>query len=1107
MSVATEDLNLTSNRDVYELLDYMSFWKESDQTLTIETVSDPANQHHFKALKGSHTRFGFRQSAVWARLQIHNSCLENLWFIVLGDSINMRTADRIDLYKPNPNGGFDQFKDGEDIPLDQTMIPQRAKPTFWIHINTGQTQTFYLRIQDEGLATLPLVLGNKRAGEKKTGDFLWFSILGAFGFFIVYNLLLYTTLKDRVFLYFSLMLVSIPLFYFASKLSFFAPNLDCWWDNRIKETTRIFYRMGWLLLTKNYFQLKEPNDWLNKWINGLITWVLILSIALFLLPYNWVAWVSTISRVIVTLSFLSISIIAWRRGFDAGIYYIMAVSLVFLQVCMGSLNDLGFIFSSTYQNLMSSLFFFLLSLFFCSLALIDRHNILSRQMLSAQKRSMESLKQSEQAKDEFLANTSHELRTPLHGIIGLCENLLIHGKKNIQATWDQDLNIIIHCTRRLSTLVDDILDFTRIRQGNIRMTIRPVDIESVLKLTLTLCRPLIGEKKIQLRMDTQKKLPPILADENRLQQILLNLIKNAIKFTQEGEIVISAVEQGSFLKINVQDTGIGIPETKHTEIFNRFVQIDSAIDRKYGGVGLGLAITRQLVELQKGEITVSNADDGGACFSFTLPLADKSAIIKQTVQPILDTDNVNMANTQPSIVPLPELPKTPPANDGICILIVDDEPISLHALHNHLSTAAYQVYAAPDVDTARKLMRTYSFDLAVLDIMMPHTNGYEFCQELRQTFNPTELPVIMLTARTQPEDLLRGFECGANDYLTKPVERRELLTRIQTSLKLKSLVDLLRENKGLKEEIVRRRRAEHSLEGANRQLAALLNLWESALILVDGQDRVLYNNEHAEKLFGYPSHSLVNRSLQQVFPKEKGIIPKKNINILFETQDTTLMRSQNSQFTTQTPDGRTLKVETLATPITVDDQTIWALIFRDIKESEDKAKVLSDEQAALALAQHQKKIQALQEAFGSALKYLDQEGQQLNDELTQIDCSLVDKLRNMPQETLEQHYRKTLVTLMTETITCWTQIAGTDKIALAEQSGIWRTYLDVSTYKTRTLDKYLNTDKLPKNPRWKDVLKTIDFVTATCGQDHPAVKNLNTSLLQFKTVLKAKQFV
>ncbi|MCT7988681.1 MASE1 domain-containing protein [Laspinema sp. D6] len=394
-------------------------------------------------------------------------------------------------------------------------------------------------------------------------------------------------------------------------------------------------------------------------------------------------------------------------------------------------------------------------------------------------------------KDEFLANTSHELRTPLNGIIGIAESLIDGATGELPLTTRANLAMISSSGRRLSNLVNDLLDFSKLKHKTLDLQLKPIDLRSLVEIVLTLSLPLVGHKNLRLLNNISLDLPAVTADENRLQQILHNLIGNAIKFTETGTIEISAqrlsgdnslenLSSFSQVEITITDTGIGIAEDKLERIFESFEQAEGSTGRRYGGTGVGLAIAKQLVELHGGQIGVKSRLGEGSKFSFTLPISGEKAENPSETLPLLKqfvTADLNPEPLEPRVIA---------SHHGSAkLLIVDDEPINLQVLVNMLSLQNYTLIQAKNgIDALEILNKGFKPDLVLLDVMMPKMTGYEVTQKIRETWHASELPVLLLTAKNQLSDLVAGFEAGANDYLTKPVEKDELLARIKTHLNL-----------------------------------------------------------------------------------------------------------------------------------------------------------------------------------------------------------------------------------------------------------------------------------------------------------------------------------
>lgn len=412
--------------------------------------------------------------------------------------------------------------------------------------------------------------------------------------------------------------------------------------------------------------------------------------------------------------------------------------------------------------------------------------VYEQQKVEQERAVVKKLKEVDRLKDEFLANTSHELRTPLNGIIGLAQSLIdgVSGRLNDAAV--KDLRLIVTSGRRLAALVDDILDFSKLKNKGLQLRKHPVDLHVLVDVVLSLSKPLIGNRAIALHNSVPEQTL-VLADEDRLQQILHNLVGNAVKFTESGHVTVSARWCGEWLEVVVSDTGIGIPSDQFETIFESFQQGQGSIERLYGGTGLGLSVTKKLVELHGGSIRVQSQVAEGSVFTFTLPrgeVGEASSAPEETV-PVTRSGLADMLPPGESH----DRDITGSQGDGSLvqgrgahILIVDDEPVNLKVLHNMLALNDFRVTQASQGVQALAEVEKGDVDLVILDVMMPRLSGYDTCRQIRQKYTAQELPIILLTARTRTEDLLAGFDAGANDYLTKPVSKEELLARVSTHL-------------------------------------------------------------------------------------------------------------------------------------------------------------------------------------------------------------------------------------------------------------------------------------------------------------------------------------
>lgn len=408
-----------------------------------------------------------------------------------------------------------------------------------------------------------------------------------------------------------------------------------------------------------------------------------------------------------------------------------------------------------------------------------------------QRELLRHMQRMDKIKDEFLANTSHELYTPLNGIIGIAESMVDGAAGSLETHVKDNLDVIVSCGKRMASLVGDILDFAKLKNKDLQLDLAPCNLEKVVADVSNLFHPLMENQPVALQIQIEPSpFPAVFCDENRVVQILHNLVGNALKFTKEGTITIQVSRDESFAEVAVIDTGIGIDAAHHRDIFNSFEQVDGSSTRSYGGTGLGLAITKRLVELQGGSIGVESQLGEGATFRFTIPLANQDVLdleadahAPKNQRDLFHLREALMAASSPLSSPLIE------EKTAVRILVSDDDAVNLQVLLNQLTMRGYMVTtAATGEETLDILERDPHYDLVLLDVMMPDISGFEVCRLIRRRRSLYDLPILMLTAKSRPEDCRMGLEQGANDYVTKPFDKEELIARVQNLLTLKQAV-------------------------------------------------------------------------------------------------------------------------------------------------------------------------------------------------------------------------------------------------------------------------------------------------------------------------------
>ncbi|GAL10580.1 chitin catabolic cascade sensor histidine kinase ChiS [Vibrio astriarenae] len=679
--------------------------------------------------------------------------------------------------------------------------------------------------------------------------------------------------------------------------------------------------------------------------------------------------------------------------------------------------------------------------------LIKSQNEELEENLSIIKKQNEDLQLANKLKDEFLATTSHELRTPLHGMVGIAEALISGANGPISADHRYQLDIIVSSGQRLSNLVDDLLDYHKMRYGTLDIETSAVNLASATRLVLELSNHLLGNKSIRIINQVDESLW-IDADPQRLEQVLYNLVGNAIKYTSEGKIVISACEVDDNIRVQVVDTGQGIPSEQLEHIFEPLTQAGKDSTHYRQGAGLGLSISRQLVELMRGALFVSSQPMVGTTMSFTLPKADTAQIeqaIQQPAQPHFDA---------PTIIELEQQTPTVSVNDDSpVILIADDEPVNVRVLDSFLRLEGYQVITATDGKQALTMVEQHQPDLLLLDIMMPELNGYEVCTELRKSYDHAQLPIIMLTALNQTEDKLKGFDVGANDFLSKPFNKPELAARIVAHLQASKAEERRQQNDRLQQELKLRLVAEANLLETQGRLLEQLECAPEAILCIKDDLKVKFANEAASRLFKR-SHEQLLRSNAEDFiaPKYLNIDQERfcgDIDIFVE--DT---RQSISSDVLTLPEGSGLR----------------SMYIFNVGGGVNANRIYNLESAVEALTSY---------AFEGDKEKL-QQLQGLGGEFTELAARAM-KSNQSKQDIM----REVLVDAMTNGLDYWESATGQTKFTFAEESGLWRVYLDRSTLQTRTLDKYLRIETLPKTPRWRTVLNSLDYILEHCASETP----------------------
>jgi signal transduction histidine kinase/CheY-like chemotaxis protein len=388
-----------------------------------------------------------------------------------------------------------------------------------------------------------------------------------------------------------------------------------------------------------------------------------------------------------------------------------------------------------------------------------------KQLLDIERTARLEAERTSRMKDEFLATLSHELRTPLNAILGWTQ--LLKRDQQDPEMLSEAISVIERNVRVQNQLIEDLLDMSRIISGNLRLDVQRVKLPEIINAAMEAVKPTAETKGVRLEKVIDRLVGPVSGDPGRLQQVLWNLLTNAIKFTPKGgKVRVLAEGKQSYVEISVTDTGEGIIRDFLPHLFERFSQADGSAKRKHRGLGLGLSIVKNLVEMHGGTVQANSRGEGqGATFIIHLPLhaLESSEGEESTPHPRMSLSDLSVGCERPNL-------------RGVKVLVVEDEADAREFIRRFLVECEALPAVAASVAEAQKLLLTFKPDVIVSDIGMPQKDGYEFIRDVRKQGLTT--PAVALSAYVRAEDRIRSAQTGYQTHLAKPVEPAELLAVI-----------------------------------------------------------------------------------------------------------------------------------------------------------------------------------------------------------------------------------------------------------------------------------------------------------------------------------------
>lgn len=917
----------------------------------------------------------------------------------------------------------------------------------------------------------------------------------------LYHLLLYHIRpQDRSTLYFGLFCLDLGIWYLASNsaeyfLLDFLPMLNMQSLSRIDFIT---YYLS-VPMAMMFFHTNFPRESINFMLRLFQTTAGVFSLVVLFTPIHIYLHTLTvympISLVAVGYALIIFTKAVYNKR-EGSAWFLAGITVFALTVVNDCLYakrwvQTGYILPLGVLALIISHAFVLASRFFKAFSTVET---LSRDLTEKNV----ALTRMDRVKDEFLANTSHELRTPLNGIIGLTESLIDGVAGKLPRKAHHNLSLVAAGARRLTHLINDILDISKMKHSDIRIKQAPVDIRAAVDTVLALTAQLVQGRPLELTSRIPDHIGCVIGDEDRIQQILFNLTGNAVKFTDQGEVIVSAAKNHDMMEIAVSDTGPGIPEEMHERIFESFEQADASETRHHGGTGLGLAITRHLVELHGGTISVDSTPGHGATFRLTLPVCTRAQAMPPS-PPVAAT-----AIVQPSFRPDAHTLRKPDtsSHDQTCphILVVDDDPVNLQVAGDHLSLEDMSIQTATNGARALDLLNQAPLpDLILLDLMMPGMSGYEVCEKIRARHSAARLPVILLTARNRVADLVRGFDAGANDYLVKPYTRDELIARVNTHLKIKQAYVTMQENLRLKKQIKQREQTVRDLRMIQRRLAGLLNSVDDAILAVNESGEICFCNAIFEKRIGLGAEQMLGKPVEQFFNHDAMTRMQPWLDQMVHGRNASSDPAALIELTVPDQQGRPNHCRVMPALLHLDEEQLLVLIMTDKARQPDGALPLKGARHIIdTLNRNRERVQSLETTLNGLTPVILAHKPDFLDDLHSLDSAMAQVGRDLMDTGTLADKRELAVELVNLSLRCWCSATGATKGDFAAASGLWAVYVNHhGNQRTQTLDKYMHIDTLPARPRWRQVARSAEFVLESIDLTPSRKEQLEALLVRF----------
>ncbi|NJB71100.1 signal transduction histidine kinase/CheY-like chemotaxis protein [Saonia flava] len=762
-----------TSQETFSIRPYAYLFNAGDEQYDFEYIQSNSEKLSFKPLTAFKENLGFSQDNLWIQFGIHNDTEKPMHFYL---ETGRPITDYVTLYTTNENGEAMVHKSGDVIPYNEKSV-QHRKSVFRLELGANEELKGWIHLKSDGeVAVLPLDLYSQKDFIEKTyqeqifyGFFYGILILACiiYGFF-------YFALRDKVFIFYGLYVLFIAMLQFSLDGFFhqyFTPQ-GGWLSNRAVIISALTSLLFFVKYGETFLDIKQHSKVLYLSHRVMLISIIACISILLLVPSSLpVAYpLANAVGLLVLFQMITSIVVLKRKKVKVDTYFVGGISFLIMGFIVFILNNFNLISSSFFTS-NGAKFGIGLEIIFLSISMSNRIRTLRVENDKNQILALQRAKDMNEIKSSFISNISHELRTPLNLIMGVASSL----KENREdMDLDEKCGLILNSSESLLGYIEDILDFTVIEKGNQELKEISFNLHDTINKITSVNAEKAKNKELDFIYSDISNLPKrIIGDRVKLVQILNNLLDNAIKFTESGTIELHighTIEKGNkiHLDFSISDTGIGISKEKMSTIFESFTKKSFLDKREFSGLGLGLYIVKNYVDLQKGHISIhNNYQKGITCkVSLVFPL-DENELQKD----ILESSLSGQYNLKGCNILLAEDNKT---NQTVIKLLAKKWENTTLTIANNGSEAI-------------GFIKENTYDIVLMDLQMPVMDGFETTAMIRSgkiSNVDMDIPIIVLTADSTDKTKKEIFRLGANDYMTKPINGNLLYKKIENNLVL-----------------------------------------------------------------------------------------------------------------------------------------------------------------------------------------------------------------------------------------------------------------------------------------------------------------------------------